>query len=420
MMEIRDAMLDVAARAKRAARSLASASGRARRKAVEDVAVLLEARKDAVTAANAKDVEAARAAGLDPAKLQRLTVTPKVLASMIQGCREVAALSDPVGEIESMWKRPNGMLVGRMRIPLGVVAMIYEARPNATVDAAVLCLMSGNACILRGGSEAFHSNAALCAIIQEALAGAGLPVEAVQVPETKDRQAVTELLKLNEYIDVVIPRGGESLIRAVAEQATMPVLKHFKGVCHIYVDRDADLDRAVEIVLNSKTQYPSACNALECLLVHQAVANELLPRVAGRLAPAGVRFKACPASLPLLGPSAEPAAEDDWGREYLDLVLAVRIVASMNEALEHIARFGSNHTEAILTNDHAKAMRFVREVDASLVLVNASTRFNDGNQLGLGAEIGISTSKLHAYGPMGLKELTSTKFVALGEGQVRE
>ncbi|MDY0304977.1 MAG: glutamate-5-semialdehyde dehydrogenase [Desulfovibrionaceae bacterium] len=419
-MEIRDAMLDVAARAKRAARSLASASGRARRKAVGDVAVLLEARKDAVTAANAKDVEAARAAGLDPAKLQRLTVTPKVLASMIQGCREVAALSDPVGEIESMWKRPNGMLVGRMRIPLGVVAMIYEARPNATVDAAVLCLMSGNACILRGGSEAFHSNAALCAIIQEALAGAGLPVEAVQVPETKDRQAVTELLKLNEYIDVVIPRGGESLIRAVAEQATMPVLKHFKGVCHIYVDRDADLDRAVEIVLNSKTQYPSACNALECLLVHQAVANELLPRVAGRLAPAGVRFKACPASLPLLGPSAEPAAEDDWGREYLDLVLAVRIVASMNEALEHIARFGSNHTEAILTNDHAKAMRFVREVDASLVLVNASTRFNDGNQLGLGAEIGISTSKLHAYGPMGLKELTSTKFVALGEGQVRE
>ena len=419
-MEIRDAMLDVAARAKRAARSLASASGRARRKAVEDVAVLLEARKDAVTAANAKDVEAARAAGLDPAKLQRLTVTPKVLASMIQGCREVAALSDPVGEIESMWKRPNGMLVGRMRIPLGVVAMIYEARPNATVDAAVLCLMSGNACILRGGSEAFHSNAALCAIIQEALAGAGLPVEAVQVPETKDRQAVTELLKLNEYIDVVIPRGGESLIRAVAEQATMPVLKHLKGVCHIYVDRDADLDRAVEIVLNSKTQYPSACNALECLLVHQAVANELLPRVAGRLAPAGVRFKACPASLPLLGPSAEPAAEDDWGREYLDLVLAVRIVASMNEALEHIARFGSNHTEAILTNDHAKAMRFVREVDASLVLVNASTRFNDGNQLGLGAEIGISTSKLHAYGPMGLKELTSTKFVALGEGQVRE
>ncbi|MES9997539.1 glutamate-5-semialdehyde dehydrogenase [Desulfovibrio aminophilus] len=419
-MEIRDAMLDVAARAKRAARSLASASGRARRKAVEDVAVLLEARKDAVTAANAKDVEAARAAGLDPAKLQRLTVTPKVLASMIQGCREVAALSDPVGEIESMWKRPNGMLVGRMRIPLGVVAMIYEARPNATVDAAVLCLMSGNACILRGGSEAFHSNAALCAIIQEALAGAGLPVDAVQVPETKDRQAVTELLKLNEYIDVVIPRGGESLIRAVAEQATMPVLKHFKGVCHIYVDRDADLDRAAEIVFNAKTQYPGACNALECLLVHQAVANELLPRVAGRLAPAGVRFKACPASLPLLGPSVEPAAEDDWGREYLDLVLAVRIVASMNEALEHIARFGSNHTEAILTNDHAKAMRFVREVDASLVLVNASTRFNDGNQLGLGAEIGISTSKLHAYGPMGLKELTSTKFVALGEGQVRE
>ncbi|MCM0756750.1 glutamate-5-semialdehyde dehydrogenase [Desulfovibrio aminophilus] len=419
-MEIRDAMLDVAARAKRAARSLAAASGRARRKAVEDVAVLLEARRDAVTAANAKDVEAARAAGLDPAKLQRLTVTPKVLDSMIKGCREVAALSDPVGEIESMWKRPNGMLVGRMRIPLGVVAMIYEARPNATVDAAVLCLMSGNACILRGGSEAFHSNAALCAIIREALAGAGLPEDAVQAPGTKDRQAVTELLKLNEYIDVVIPRGGESLIRAVAEQATMPVLKHFKGVCHIYADRDADLDRAAEIVLNAKTQYPSACNALECLLVHEAAANELLPRVAGRLAPAGVRFKACPASLPLLGPSAEPAAGDDWGREFLDLVLAVKIVASMNEALDHIARFGSNHTEAILTNDHAKAMRFVREVDASLVLVNASTRFNDGNQLGLGAEIGISTSKLHAYGPMGLKELTSTKFVVLGEGHIRD
>lgn len=419
-MEIRDAVLDMAKKARAAARILAASPGSARRKAVEDVAALLAAREADLLAANARDLEAAKAAGLEQAKLQRLALTPKVLGSMIQGCREVAALSDPVGEIESMWKRPNGMLVGRMRIPLGVIAMIYEARPNATVDAAVLCLMAGNACILRGGSEAFHSNAALGAIVQEALVKAGLPADAAQVLGTTDRQAVSELLKLEEYIDVVIPRGGEGLIRAVTQQAAMPVLKHYKGVCHIYVDREADLDRAAEIILNAKTQYPSACNALECLLVHEASANELLPRVAGKLTPAGVRFKACARSLPLLGVAAEPAQDADFGFEFLDLVLAVKVVASMDEALAHIARFGSNHTEAILTKDHAKAMRFLREVDASLVLVNATTRFNDGNQLGLGAEIGISTSKLHAYGPMGLKELTCTKFVVLGEGHIRQ
>ncbi|HBR06928.1 MAG TPA: glutamate-5-semialdehyde dehydrogenase, partial [Desulfovibrio sp.] len=366
-MEIRDAVLDMAKKARAAARILAASPGSARRKAVEDVAALLAAREADLLAANARDLEAAKAAGLEQAKLQRLALTPKVLGSMIQGCREVAALSDPVGEIESMWKRPNGMLVGRMRIPLGVIAMIYEARPNATVDAAVLCLMAGNACILRGGSEAFHSNAALGAIVQEALVKAGLPADAAQVLGTTDRQAVSELLKLEEYIDVVIPRGGEGLIRAVTQQAAMPVLKHYKGVCHIYVDREADLDRAAEIILNAKTQYPSACNALECLLVHEASANELLPRVAGKLTPAGVRFKACARSLPLPGVAAEPAQDADFGFEFLDLILAVKVVASMDEALAHIARFGSNHTEAILTKDHAKAMRFLREVDASLV-----------------------------------------------------
>ncbi|MDR3641896.1 MAG: glutamate-5-semialdehyde dehydrogenase [Humidesulfovibrio sp.] len=421
-MDIAAQMRLIAQGARAASRKLAAAEGSLRQQALLNLAALLADRAEHVKSANARDVDAASARGLDQARLDRLTITDKVLSGMIQGCREVAAMSDPVGEILSMHKRPNGMLVGRMRVPLGVVAMIFESRPNAAVDAAVLCIKSGNAAILRGGSEAFHSIAALTGIVHEALEQAGLPAQCVQVPPTTDRAAVAALLKLDEFIDVVIPRGGEGLIRAVVEQASMPVLKHYKGVCHTFVDKSADLDRAVDIVLNAKTQRPGTCNSLECLLVHQDAAASFLPAVAKALGAAGVLCKCCPRSLPLVAPHApsEPAVEADWGHEFLALTLAVKVVADLDEGLEHIARHGSNHTEAILTNDHANAMRFTREADASMVAVNASTRLNDGGELGLGAEIGISTTKLHAYGPMGILELTSAKFVVLGQGQIRQ
>ncbi len=419
-MDIASQMRLIAKNARAASRRLAAAEGSARQQALLNLAGLLNERAEDIKAANAKDIDAARERGLDQARLDRLTITDKVLASMVQGCREVAAMSDPVGEIESMKKRPNGMLVGRMRVPLGVVAMIFESRPNAAVDAAVLCIKSGNAAILRGGSEAFHSIAALIAVIHQALADAGLPPECVQVPPTADREAVAALLKLDEYIDVVIPRGGEGLIRAVVEQASMPVLKHYKGVCHTFVDESADLERAVAIIHNAKVQRPGTCNSLECLLVHKAVAARLLPQVAKKLGADGVRFKCCPASLPLMGATAEAATDADWGYEFLALTLAVKVVEGLDEALDHIAQHGSNHTEAILTDNHANAMRFTREADASMVAVNASTRLNDGGELGLGAEIGISTTKLHAYGPMGILELTSSKFVVLGQGQIRQ
>jgi len=418
-MDIAAQMRLIAQGARAASRKLAAAEGAARQQALLNLAGLLTDRAGAVKSANARDIDAAKARGLDQARLDRLTITDKVLAGMIQGCREVAAMSDPVGEILSMQKRPNGMLVGRMRVPLGVVAMIFESRPNAAVDAAVLCIKSGNAAILRGGSEAFHSIAALMEVIHEALKSAGLPAECVQAPATTDREAVAALLKLDEFIDVVIPRGGEGLIRAVVEQASMPVLKHYKGVCHTFVDKSADLARAVLIIQNAKVQRPGTCNSLECLLVHQDVAAAFLPEVAKTLGADGVRFKCCAKSLPFMGKSAEPATDADWGYEFLALTLAVKVVAGLDEALEHIARYGSNHTEAILTNDHANAMRFTREADASMVAVNASTRLNDGGELGLGAEIGISTTKLHAYGPMGILELTSAKFVVLGQGQIR-
>jgi glutamate-5-semialdehyde dehydrogenase len=419
-MDLREQMVEMGRRAKAASRGLSAASGKAKRDALLILADLLEAEAPAIREANGLDLDAAAENGLDKARVQRLTISDKVLKSMTQGCREVAAMADPVGEIESMVKRPNGMLVGRMRVPLGVVAMIYESRPNATVDAGILCLKAGNAVILRGGSEAFHSNRCLAELMHRALEKAGLPRDAVQVPPTTDREAVAEILKLEQYIDVVIPRGGEGLIRAVTSQATMPVLKHYKGVCQIFADASCDVGKAVPIIENAKMQYPSGCNAVECLLVHRDVAGKLLPRVAEAIGTKGVKFKACPESLPLLGGYAEPAVAEDWGCEFLDLVLAVRVVADMDEAMDYIAEHGSNHTEAILSEDYNNCMRFVREVDASLVVANSTTRFNDGAQLGLGAEIGISTSKLHAYGPMGIKELTSAKFVLLGEGQIRE
>jgi glutamate-5-semialdehyde dehydrogenase len=418
-MDLAAAMELLGQNARKAARLIAVASPATKRSALMRLAELLCSRRDEVTAANIRDLDAARAAGMDAPRLDRLTLTSVILDDMAAACRHVADLPDPVGAVENQRQRPNGLLVGRMRIPLGVVAMIYESRPNVTIDAAILCLKAGNAVVLRGGSEAVHSNAALAKLLHEALEAAGLPAHAAQVLATTDRAAVGLLCKMDRYIDVLIPRGGEALIRAVAEQATMPVLKHYVGVCHVFVDAGADLEQALNIVYNGKVQRPGVCNALECLLVHKEEAAAFLPRVGERLGRAGVELRACPRSLPLLGSAARPQRPEDLGREFHDLILAVCVTDSLDAALDHIARYGSQHTEVICTNNHEHAMRFLREADASMVGVNASTRFNDGGELGLGAEIGISTSKLHAYGPMGVQELTTTKFVVFGQGQVR-
>ncbi|MBD5646145.1 MAG: glutamate-5-semialdehyde dehydrogenase [Desulfovibrio sp.] len=406
-------------RARAAARRMAAAEPCAKDRFLARVAELLAEREDALLAVNGEDVARARVAGLDAPRVDRLTLTPAILAEMRAACLSVAEMPDPVGVTEHQWQRPNGLLVGRMRVPLGVIAMIYEARPNVTVDAAILCIKAGNAVILRGGSEAVRSNRALAEVLRQALADAGLPDDAVQLVPGTDRAAVTALCKLDSCIDVIIPRGGEGLVRAVSEAATMPVLKHDKGVCHMYVDAGADLDMALRLAENGKTQRPGVCNALECLLVHRDEAAAFLPMLAARLGAEGVEFRADPAALPLLGPAAKPLTPDDLGQEFHALVLAVCVVDDMDAALAHIAAYGSNHSEVICTRDYGRARRFLREADASMVAVNASTRFNDGGQLGLGAEIGISTSKLHAYGPMGVHELTTAKFVVLGDGQTR-
>jgi glutamate-5-semialdehyde dehydrogenase len=337
---------------------------------------------------------------------------------MSAGLLEIAGLPDPVGQVTGMWTRPNGLQVGRVRIPLGVIGFIYESRPNVTVDAAGLCLKSGNAVILKGGSEAIHSNLILAEILCGALAESGLPEKGVQVIPTTDREAVTALLKMEDLIDLIIPRGGEGLIRFVAANSRIPVLKHYKGECHSYVDEDADLNLASEVCFNAKVQRPGVCNAMETMLVHESISETFLPIIGKRLRDAGVEIRGCPKTVAVL-PGARSAEESDWPAEFLDLVLAVKVVQNMDEALDHIDRYGSNHTEAIVTRNYGRARRFLAEVDSSVVLVNASTRFNDGYQLGLGAEIGISTSKLHAFGPMGLEELTTTKFIVYGDGQIR-
>ncbi|BDV01401.1 gamma-glutamyl phosphate reductase [Thermodesulfomicrobium sp. WS] len=419
-MELEMQLRTLAREAKDASRILATSSGAARNAALLGLAQLLEAHQAEILGANAQDLDKAQQAGLDSARMERLRMTEAGIAAMCAACRHVAALPDPIGEMEQVTTRPNGLMVGRMRIPLGVIAIIYESRPNVTIDAAILCLKAGNSVILRGGSEAYYSNMALTSLLQKAIADAGLPQAAVQMVPTTSRSAVPILLGMDEYIDVVIPRGGEGLIRAVVRDATMPVLKHYKGVCHIYVHEDANMDQAIDIIKNAKTQRPAVCNALECLLVHQRIAPTLLPVLGKTLGALGVSFRACPQALPLLGDVAEPALPTDWGHEFLSLTLAVRVVGSQSEAEAHIAQYGSGHSEAILTADYRRAMRFLRTVDASCVLVNASTRFNDGGELGLGAEIGISTSKVHAYGPMGVKELTSQKFVVFGDGHVRQ
>jgi glutamate-5-semialdehyde dehydrogenase len=408
----------MAVKARKAAREVASLATERKNRVLNRMADALREKQAFIFQENEKDLVAGRAKGLSAAMLDRLSLSEKVLSSMISGLREVATLPDPVGEIDEMGKRPSGIVVGRMRIPLGVICMIYESRPNVTVDAAALCLKAGNAILLRGGSEAIHSNLALARVLQDCLGAEGIDPAAVQVVATTEREAINELLRLEEYIDLVIPRGGEGLIRFVAENSRIPVLKHYKGVCHVFVDADADLEMAKRIVINAKAQRPGVCNALEALLVHRDIAAAFLPGMGAALTAAGVEIRGCPQVRALL-PGAKEAVETDWGMEFLDLILAVRVVEDLDAAMDHIVRYGSQHTESIITSNYAHAQRFLREVDASAVMVNASTRFSDGGQFGLGAEIGISTTKLHAYGPMGLKELTTRKFIVYGDGQVR-
>ena len=417
-MEIKEQISLMAKTAKEMAPAIATAKTDVKNKALKKIAQGLKDQLASLLEANAKDVAYAQEKGLSKAMIDRLTLTEDRVEGMINNLYEVIALPDPVGNITKMWLRPNGLKVGRMRIPLGVIGMIYEARPDATIEAAALCLKAGNVVILRGGSEAINSNIILGNIMTAALVKAGLPEKAIQVVPITDRDAVLALLEMEEYIDLIIPRGGEGLIRFVTEHAKMPVLKHYKGVCHVYVDDKADLEKAKKICFNAKVQRPGVCNAMETLLVHEGIAEKFLPDMLKTFAEAGVEIRGCPKTCNLF-PSAKAATEEDWPAEYLDLILAVKIVADMEEAINHIAKYGSNHTEAIVTENYSRAWEFLEKVDASVVLVNASTRFNDGNQLGLGSEIGISTSKLHAYGPMSLEELTTTKFIVFGEGQIR-
>jgi len=420
--DVTQEMRALAEAARDASRRLGHAPTAAKDAALRHAADALGTRASRILAANAKDVEAARRAGHNAAFLDRLSLDAKRLEGMAAALREVAALPDPIGQVTSSWRRPNGLAIRKVRLPLGVVLMVYEARPNVTLEAAALCVKSGNAAILRPGSDALRSSLALGEAFAEGLARAGLPAAAAQVVPTPDREATYALLALDELIDLAIPRGGEALIRAVAERSRVPVLKHYKGVCHLFLDRSAPEDASVAIALNGKVQRPGVCNAVECLLVHRGAAARLLPPVGRALAKAGVELRCDPTALTILKRArvkAVPARPEDYGTEFLDKILAVRVVPGLDAALDHVARFGSMHTEAIVTEDLASARRWEREVVASAVMVNASTRFNDGGELGLGAEIGISTTKLHAFGPMGLEELTTQKFVVEGTGQVR-
>ncbi|MBU0664703.1 MAG: glutamate-5-semialdehyde dehydrogenase [Proteobacteria bacterium] len=416
--EIDESIQLMAQKAKKAARTLISLSTETKNNLLRQMAEALEAKRPFIQQQNQKDLLAGQKKGLSAAMLDRLELSDKVMASMINGLLEVAALPDPVGEVLNLSKRPNGLMVGRMRIPLGVIGMIYESRPNVTVDAAALCLKAGNAIILRGGSEAIHSNLALAEVLQGVLVASNIDPAAIQVVPVTDRAAVTTLLAQEKFIDLIIPRGGEGLIRFVSETSRIPVLKHYKGVCHIFVDSSADLLKATPVIMNSKTQRPGVCNALEGLLIHRDIAASYLPLIAEELQMAGVELRGCVESVALAS-TIKLASAADWGTEFLDLILCVKVVGSLDEAMSYMADYGSQHTEVIITEDYSNAQRFLAEVDASAVMVNASTRFNDGGQLGLGAEIGISTTKLHAYGPMGLSELTTKKFIIYGAGQVR-
>ncbi len=418
-MDIKEEMIRLARQARQAAKKLANLSTTIKNNALHAMADEIEAQKERIKQENEKDLAYARSKGLSSAMIDRLLLNDRRIKAMADGLREVALLPDPVGEVVEMWRRPNGLEIGKVRVPLGVIGIIYESRPNVTVDTAGLCLKAGNAVILRGGSEAIHSNMSLASILTESAQKAGVPEYAIQMVKTTDRQAVYEILKLDKYIDVIIPRGGEELIRTVTENSTIPVIKHDKGLCHVYVDNDADLKMAEEIAYNAKVQRPGVCNAMETLLVHQDIAEKFLPAMIQRYKQAGVEIRGCEQTRAIV-PDIKPATEADWDTEYLDLILSIKVVTGIDEAIEHIAKHGSMLSEAIVTENYTKARRFLWEVDAAAVYVNASTRFTDGNQFGLGAEIGISTQKLHARGPVGLKELTSTKYIIYGSGQLRE
>ena len=411
-------VIDIAQKAKDASKVLAKSSSSSKNRALLSMAEELISQSGYLIEENAKDVEEAKVKGLANALVDRLTLTPARIKAMADGIKEVANLGDPVGEVVKMWKRPNGLLVGRMRIPLGVIGIIYESRPNVTADAAVLCIKAGNAVILRGGSESIRSNIAIGTVLRDALRRNNLPEDAVQIVPVTERAAILEILKLEDYIDLIIPRGGEGLIRFVSENSKIPVLKHYKGVCHIFIDESADYEMAERICINAKVQRPGVCNAMETLLVHESIAAEFLPKIISKFEEAGVEVRGCSRTKEIV-PHIKEATEDDWYAEYLDLILSVKIVKDMDEAVSHIEKYGSMHTEAIITKDYRNSQLFLSNVNSSTVLVNASTRFNDGFELGLGAEIGISTSKLHAFGPMGLEELTTTKFIIYGDGQIR-
>jgi glutamate-5-semialdehyde dehydrogenase len=419
MIDVKTYMQSIGREARAASRLVAKAETAAKNRALTQMAAAIQRDEQMLLAANAMDVESARKRGLDPAMIDRLTLSPKSIAGMAEGLVQIAALADPVGEISDLKYRPSGIQVGRMRVPLGVIGIIYEARPNVTADAAGLCLKAGNAAILRGGSEAINSNRAIAACVKEGLKTAGLPETAIQVVETTDRQAVGELITMKEFVDVIVPRGGKGLIERIAGEARIPVIKHLDGVCHVYIDEQADLDKALRVADNAKTQRYGTCNTMETLLVHRAIAEKVLPPLCKVYLEKGVELRGDAVSRSII-PQMKEATEEDWHTEYLAPILSVRVVAGLDEAIEHVTVYGSQHTDSIITEDYGRARRFLREVDSSSVMVNASTRFADGFEYGLGAEIGISTDKLHARGPVGLEGLTSQKFIVLGDGHIRQ
>ncbi len=419
IIDVKTYMQSIGREARAASRLVAKAETAAKNRALTQMAAAIQRDEQILLAANAMDVESARKRGLDPAVIDRLTLSSKSIAGMAEGLLQIAALADPVGEISDLKYRPSGIQVGRMRVPLGVVGIIYEARPNVTADAAGLCLKAGNAAILRGGSEAINSNRAIAACVKEGLRAAGLPETAIQVVETTDRQAVGELITMNEFVDVIVPRGGKGLIERIAGEARIPVIKHLDGVCHVYIDEQADLDKALRVADNAKTQRYGTCNTMETLLVHTAIAEKVLPPLCKIYLDKGVELRGDAASRSII-PQMKEATEEDWHTEYLAPVLSVRVVTGLDQAIEHVTVYGSQHTDSIITEDYGRARRFLREVDSSSVMVNASTRFADGFEYGLGAEIGISTDKLHARGPVGLEGLTSQKFIVLGDGHIRQ
>ena len=418
-MDVKEYMQGLGKQARVASREMARAGTNAKNGALLAIADALEQGKARLLEENAKDLAAGREQGLDAALLDRLELNDERIAGMAEGLRQIAALPDPVGEITNLNFRPSGIQVGKMRVPLGVIGIIYESRPNVTADAAALCLKSGNAVILRGGSEAAHSNQAIALSIHEGLEQAGLPRDAVQVIETTDRAAVGELITMSDYVDVIVPRGGKGLIERISAEARVPVIKHLHGVCHVYIDDEADLDKALQVAFNAKTHRYGVCNAMETLLVAEGIASEVLPELAGMYREKGVELRGCETTLNILG-DIKAATEEDWDTEYLAPILSIRVVKDLDEAMDHIHKHSSGHTESIVTEDYSKARIFLREVDSSSVMVNASTRFADGFEYGLGAEIGISTDKIHARGPVGLEGLTSQKFIVLGDGNIRE